>query len=332
MIKADLMPRLRAVTPYFWVLVLSMGVLNTSAWAAGASSQRALQAEQERLALQSWYQNSAQQQYQPLNNRALVPFITLLQQSFATTADNPMAFQPSLSHDQLAQQWAQSGWQWHYRQGQTFVRLQPSAPSMSGQGAFVLRQQSPKQTLGRGQVPLLIQAPHRFYDTHTGQIALLLSTEAPVQAIAWNTVPRYENKAPDQLSDLAHQPNSIFALFAVQFALQNPAGRVIQLHGFAREKRTTAAAQRSQLIVSSGTATASDNARKIAGCLAQSLSGVSLYGQEVHELGGTQNSTGQQLRQLAFSGFIHLEMSLSVRQQLLEDTALRQQFAQCLSA
>lgn len=321
-----------------WGLRLASGILlmmliAQQAMATSSSSQRASKALSDEIAeQQQWYQNSRQQQYQPLNGTALIHFITLLQQSFATTNANPLALQPSSSHERLTEQWQNSGWQWQYKTQQAFARLQPIAPSMSGQGAFLLRQQEQSKPLGRGQIALLIQAPHRFYDTHTGQIALLLSTESNVQALAWNTVPRYQNKDPRSLSDLAHQPNSIFALFAVQFALQNPAGRVIQLHGFSTDKRDTEAAKNSQIIVSSGTVPASDSARKVAQCLSQNIQKVSLYGEDVQELGGTRNSTGQQLRKLSFTGFIHLEMSLSLRKKLLEDGALRQQFARCLSA
>jgi hypothetical protein len=54
--------------------------------------------------------------------------------------------------------------------------------------------------------PIMVQAPHRFFDTKTGVITKQLFQRQNIQAAAWNTVHRKHY-------DMAHQSRSFFNSF-----------------------------------------------------------------------------------------------------------------------
>ncbi|MGE3297250.1 MAG: hypothetical protein AB7I68_07830 [Porticoccaceae bacterium] len=203
-------------------------------------------------------------------------------------------------------------------------------------GIWVLRERADRRR-GRGfyavrtgaGAPILLQAPHQYYDAHTGVIARQLLLESDAIAAAWNTAPRYQTET----SDLVHIQNSYFHAQSRAFAALHPDGRILQLHGFSVGKRTSAAGRGAAAIVSSGTRTPSPAAAALAACLSSRL-GIRalLYPRDVQELGATRNTLAADLRRRNFAGFLHLELSQALRHRLMNDAAARQVLIQCLKA
>lgn len=205
----------------------------------------------------------------------------------------------------------------------SWLVLRESPGHCRGQGLYLLR-----QGVAAG---LLLQVPHGYFDRHTDDIAAGL-LQAPVRAIALNTVPRrYTQQGMKVDADLAHRTDSLFTALTRAFAQVYPAGRLLQLHGFSPAKRKTAAGHSAAVIVSAGTAWPTPASTAVAACLQSLLDNpVRLYPRDVRELGATTNVQGQLLRGLAHNGFVHVEMSSRLRQRLRSDGQLRDGFASCL--
>ncbi len=208
-------------------------------------------------------------------------------------------------------------------QSRIFVREHPE--HAEGKGFYVISEQGK---------PILLQAPHRYKDVGTGAIVARLMQENAFRAAAWNTVPRwYEEKSGRVDADLAHIEVSHFNAFGIAFARVFPEGRVVQIHGFSRDHRTTASGRSASIIVSSGTRRPETAARKIAGCLASGLptETVLLYPTQVSELGATTNANAHALRAAGFDNFLHIEVSRELRETLLIDPQLRALLAESIA-
>lgn len=201
-------------------------------------------------------------------------------------------------------------------------------------GILVLRERA-DQRRGRGfyalrastGAPILLQAPHQYYDAYTGAIARKLFLESDAVAAAWNTTSRYRTKT----SDLVHVQNSYYHAQSRAFAALHPQGRILQLHGFSAGMRKSIAGRAAAAIVSSGTRTPSPAATALAACLSSHLEVPALlYPRDVQELGATRNTVATDLRRQNFAGFLHLEMSAALRHRLTNDAAARQVLIQCL--
>ncbi len=185
----------------------------------------------------------------------------------------------------------------------------------------------------QGGSSLALIAPHRFKDLHSGDIALALAQSGDYAVVAWNSVPRSYRRAGEMIdADLAHLAASWHTALAAAFARYQPHGRLIQLHGFAAEKRNSAAGAASAVIVSAGHRRPGKGLLDLAACLGRSGVGeVRHYPQQVSELGGTTNRIGARLREVGFDGFVHLELSLPVRRRLLEEPLLQHAFNVCIA-
>ena len=133
-------------------------------------------------------------------------------------------------------------------------------------------------------------------------------------------------------ADMAHLPQSYYRAFSQAFAAVFPAGHILQLHGFAKQKRTTSAGARADIIISSGTNPPSPVVLATGGCLKQRLTGreVYIYPQDVLELGGVTNTIGHSLRDVGHAGFIHLELSKQLRERMIRQGELRRIVLDCL--
>ena len=220
--------------------------------------------------------------------------------------------------------WEAAGWQ-----------LQKSAAGVvtvseiedRGGGYYQLRPGSGKE--------VFIQAPHRFFDRMTKQIALRLFQQGPFRGVAWNSKHRYHPAvAKGTSSDLAHMENSPFTAQGRAIAKLYPEAVLVQLHGFDKAgKQRKRSAVSADLIVSSGSRRPSLRATRLAECLANGSFGVvRLYPRDVQVLGGTSNVTGTALAAMGFGGFIHIEMAIEIRQRLLENAALLGQMVTCLAS
>lgn len=203
--------------------------------------------------------------------------------------------------------------------------LREVAGACHGRGAYLLRD-------GAAQ-PIALVAPHRGSDRHTGTLVDLLFTEHPVSAAAWNSAPRRANGTCGGGDPTRHATHYLTA-FSLAFAAVHPQGRIVQLHGFDKEKRESSAAQLAEMIVSGGTNAPGERLFGLADCLSATLAPrrVAVYPNDVAELGALTNQQGQALRSAGFNGFVHIEMSAQLRSDMVRDRGLRDAFAACLLA
>lgn len=183
--------------------------------------------------------------------------------------------------------------------------------------------------------PILITAPHRRADLFTGSIVLKLFHEQSAAAAAWNSVPRRKKGiCGDNTGDLARITRHPFTAFSIGFASVYPSGRIVQIHGFNSRKRISWAAQKSSIILSSGSDRVTPAVAAIAECMRSQLPEyrVSVFPTDVDELGAKKNAQARELRSNGFQGFVHVELALPLRKELMEKADLRGAFGNCLEA
>ena len=229
-------------------------------------------------------------------------------------------FVASESFSELKRRWSDLGW--NYRQ------LVNASGSDSGTAVYLLTE-SPSDIRGRGcyafrhnaELPVAIQAPHSFYDKHTRSIGIRIFEQGSARAASWNTVRR-------SVEDAAHVRDTYFNAFTRAFLQIDSRMAIVQLHGFAQEKRKTLSGRASDIIVSNGTRFPGRLARSAAAQLASGdLGAVHLYPSQVKELGGTKNAQASIVHQHGFDNFIHIEMSADIRKSLCNRKNLRDQFS-----
>jgi len=167
-------------------------------------------------------------------------------------------------------------------------------------------------------MPIALQAPHSDSDRHTHEITLSMFADSPCLAAAWNSVHRSS-------LDAAHQPESFLNAFTRALLKSHPQALIVQLHGFAQRKRTTRAAANVDLIVSNGSRFPQFWVREAAFSLQRQFPhGITaMYPMDVEELGGTTNQQAQIVHTVGTGGFLHLEMSRSLRVMLRDDPDAR---------
>lgn len=174
--------------------------------------------------------------------------------------------------------------------------------------------------------PLMLQAPHQFYDIHTGEIADALFNDDKYQIKILNSSQRYSSKN----ADLAHQELSIFSAFAEVFTQLNSQAKIIQLHGFSAKKRKTNSGKYADIIISNGTEYPDNYLRELQVCHRDVLGLVTrIYGYDIFELGATTNKIGKRLNKKQAGQFIHIELSKESRNNFNDDIWLRG-FNQCI--
>lgn len=227
---------------------------------------------------------------------------------------------------QTVEQWRQLGFEviQAVHGGRPLVLIREQGDARRGRGFYAFRPGSSSTTA--------LQAPHSFKDEHTRQILLGLMAEGDFRAAAWNTVAR--NYVADGVSvdaDMAHLQDTYFLAFSRAVARQFPSGKLVQLHGFSKAKRTSEAGAGADIIISSGSKQQGPLLLAAGARLKQANFGtVLLYPTEVNELGATTNTTGMALRALGHAGFLHLEMNESTRLAILNRPAVRASLIKCL--
>jgi hypothetical protein len=179
----------------------------------------------------------------------------------------------------------------------------------------------------------LLMAPHGQKDVGTGYITFRIFQDNDFAVAAFNTVPRYKDDEDGvRLEyDLGKLPTTYFTALSRAFATTFTEGRVLQLHGFALEKRTSDQGAEAGLILSGGGETVRQDILVLQECLQQLFSEkVLIYPRDVQELGGTTNITGKILRKAGQSGFVHVEINREIRDRLRKNRSLRQPFGSCL--
>jgi hypothetical protein len=168
--------------------------------------------------------------------------------------------------------------------------------------------------------PLMLQAPHQFYDLNTGKIANALFNDDKYQVKMLNSAQRYSSEN----ADLAHQKLTIFSAFSEVFAQHNSQAKIIQLHGYSNKKRKTNAGRYADMIISNGTQYPDDYLRGLQVCHRDELGLVTrIYGYDVFELGATKNQIGKRLNKKQAGQFIHIELSNVTRESFNDDSWLR---------
>lgn len=224
----------------------------------------------------------------------------------------------------LREDWARLGYELTERTGKPrWWVLRETQPGCRGQGYYLIRQRTP--------VLLAVQVPHAFADLHTGGIADGM-LDGPADVIAWNTAPRQTQvDGGGGSADLARRTDSLFAALTRSLGRDHPDARIVQIHGFANERRKTAAGSRAAVIVSSGSRWVTSGVDTVARCLARFIDGpVAVFPRDVTELGATTNLHGKILRRLGHEGFVHVEMNLPTRRRLLAEDAWQGRFSACL--
>jgi hypothetical protein len=197
-----------------------------------------------------------------------------------------------------------------------------------GDRNWTVLQEAADRRMGRGVYAFsdagrhAIQAPHVPTDLHTGEIALAFAHDGAPRAVAWNTVTRRE-------ADLVHLPDSAMHAFSRAFATAFPRERIVQLHGYhTGEDRPDLPGG---AIVSASRDRPGHTARSVAACMRRGVEPeTGLYGIDTEALGGERNRIARALRESGYQRFIHLEMSLPLREALLEDESLRRALLDCL--
>ena len=167
-----------------------------------------------------------------------------------------------------------------------------------------------------GGAPLCVQAPHSFFDTGTGALALDLFARMKAACLAVNTVHRYTAAAAGggTPADVAHAPATLFGA-VTRAIVSGPRWTIVQLHGFAQRDDVPAQAA---AVVADGSARppADSAAGRLRRALADHLHArVLLYGDDVQVLGATTNVQAR-AAQAAGVGFLHVEMSEATRRGL----------------
>ncbi|SFR50490.1 hypothetical protein SAMN05216203_0971 [Marinobacter daqiaonensis] len=200
------------------------------------------------------------------------------------------------------------------------VALTETDNERQGRGFFAARRE--------GGAPLLIQAPHQYYDLRTGAIARKLFLEGNAMAAAWNTTHRYQGDD----TDLVHIADSYLHALSRAFADVHPGGRILQLHGFSSAKRESRAGREARAILSDGSGFPPASLARLADCLSQRLDiRALLYPRDVRELGATTNTLAADLRRRGFDGFVHLELDVGLRKRLVRDVDARNSLMQCVA-
>jgi hypothetical protein len=210
---------------------------------------------------------------------------------------------------------------------ETFLVLREIEGIRRGGGVYALR------PAPRGR-PVVIQAPHSFFDEGTGALALDIFERSQAFALALNTVHRYLSKpkpaAGHAPSDLAHSDRSYFQAFTVGASRALERAAFVQIHGFGADAH--AGLEDVDIVASKGDAAAIADPT-FEGLVAdlRALAGaerVAVYGREARVLGATTNVQGRFINGTSDDFFYHLELARSLRGRLERDAVLRARFAE----
>ena len=205
------------------------------------------------------------------------------------------------------------------------VWLLSETPEMRrGAGAIALR-------IGRA-APVLVEAPHTFFDMGTLPVALDAFDAGRCRALLINTVHRYasgrqeaevpegEEDRGDALSDVAHAASSFFLAAHRSLLTAEPGAWTVQLHGFADDRAPSVEVILSASVTPAPLAPVAARARAVLGDT------IRRYPDEIRILGALTNVEAAASRDAA-APFLHVEMSRSLRDRLTADAPLRRRVA-----
>ena len=189
----------------------------------------------------------------------------------------------------------------------------------TGRGLFAVR-------LGRKTAPLVVAAPHGWFDLNTGRMASDWFDDGYARVLVINTAHRYggtEGERRDD-ADVAHSPDTAFQsmVLGASDGLSDPL--VVQVHGFSERHGDFSA------VVSDGeTLQPNTLVSDVADAVAAAVGGDVRRGYEVPLLAATQNAQGR-----AVSGrgrFVHIELSRDSRYALRGDDVVAKRLGERLA-
>lgn len=207
--------------------------------------------------------------------------------------------------------------------------------SARGAGSYLFRAGG-----DRAAPRFLLQAPHAYFDRHTGALAarVFFATDdgARFDALFTNSIHRYQStpgarsRAAHNPADLAHAPDHAFTAATAAARRSGPVV-IVQLHGFGDRDDVGGA----EAVVSAGDRAASTpRARAVARALGRSLPWLDgktrRFPEQTLALGATTNSQRRALG--AGDDFVHLELAAPARARLLADPAQIARLAAALVA
>ena len=222
----------------------------------------------------------------------------------------------------LTQDWKQLGFNavaaTHPTSGEPITVIFESLADARGWGFYVIY---PNRVPG-----IVLQAPHSFADQFTRNVALRMDRDGEFAAVAWNTINRKQ-------VDVAHEIRHPFSAFTRALVRSHPGAFVIQVHGFAQQKRSSAAGATADLIISNGTRSPERFVRKTAVLMQSNIEfgETHLFPISVQELGATTNVQAELLRQNGSRRFMHFEMSRPLRTRLVVNQRIRDSFLSTLT-
>lgn len=185
-----------------------------------------------------------------------------------------------------------------------------------------------------GKKPILLEAPHRFFDLKTADITFAMIRDDGFIAAAFGSAHRYcryEGKVLN--ADVAHNKKSYMLTFTQAFLRNYPHGMIVQIHGFDKAKRYTDIAATADFVLSGGNHSISFEMENLSHCLKTKVSKATfLFPVHVHELGATTNTIGQWVNKRHKDQFIHVEISRDMRRKLAANKSVLKQFSECIMA
>ncbi|MGE0868473.1 MAG: hypothetical protein AB7P03_07925 [Kofleriaceae bacterium] len=183
--------------------------------------------------------------------------------------------------------------------------------------------------------PILLQAPHVYFDLRTQSVAAAMfwgKTVPPeIHGLFANSVHRFQQaegvrgKLRFNPADVAHNSEHPFQNATAVVMTHGPV-IVIQLHGFDGQTSETAAA----IVSASRPEGSTEESSRAASTLASALGiTVARYPEDTQALGGLDNVQGRLAALSSATRFIHIELQLGVRKQLAE-AAVAQRWARAL--
>lgn len=187
----------------------------------------------------------------------------------------------------------------------------------------------------------ILQAPHRFFDTKSGDLAIsMFAREDPRNArvLFVNTKHRYaqENgereKKEKNPSDVCHSSGHSFQRLTRLAVKEFRPSAIVQIHGFNERIYEKDGETRNALaIISSGNKKKASNGTRVLVRKLRKIFGqdVLLFPRDISELGATTNVQGKMIKKLykdqgaqaRENSFVHIELSRELRTRLEQDPA-----------
>jgi len=226
----------------------------------------------------------------------------------------------SFAVENLQSHWRALGWNLQIFPDRGFVVIEEVSAQRRGRGLYAFRIAAVD--------PVMLQAPHRFFDTDTGVISRQLFEDKPIQAAAWNTVHRKEY-------DMAHRSRGFLNAFTRTVVKQYPSIVNFQIHGFDASKHGNKNGESTTTlaIISNGTRSPDRMTKDFTLQMKASFGKdrVWLFPLETGELGATKNVQASVMRHQGSAGFLHVELAKEFRDRLVgsrkDRTALYDVFA-----